>query len=165
MTRRNISIPEALSARLDRLRDRINVSRVCAAALESELDRIEGQAGMTQVDEGRVERIVARLQAQQGEAERWYARGRADGERWVEEEAALPQLRAVEELFSGLEDVTLDAFDADDLQGWYGELPAECRTGELDAELADTDAVGRGAYVLGWCTGFRSLWRAARARL
>ena len=43
MARMNISIPDPLYARLDRLRDRVNASKVCAGALEKELDMIEAR--------------------------------------------------------------------------------------------------------------------------
>ena len=77
MARVNISIPDPLYARLDRLRDRVNASKVCAAALEKELDMIEARPAPTDPE---VEQLVARLQ---GLRERWYDRGRQDGKRWA----------------------------------------------------------------------------------
>lgn len=43
MARLNLTIPDPLYERLDRLRDRVNVSKICATALEQELAMLEGQ--------------------------------------------------------------------------------------------------------------------------
>lgn len=93
MARMNISIPDPLYERLDRLRDRVNASKVCASALEKELDMIEGRPALADPD---VERLLSRLQ---GTRERWYGRGREDGKRWAVETATREQLwHAVDEL-------------------------------------------------------------------
>ena len=77
MARMNISIPDPLYERLDRLRDRINASKVCAGALEKELDMIEAPPSPADPE---IEQLVQRLQ---GLRERWYDRGRQDGKRWA----------------------------------------------------------------------------------
>jgi hypothetical protein len=82
MARVNISIPDALYERLDRQRDRINASRVCASALEKELDMIEGRAAIADPE---IAQLVQRLQTAR---ERWYARGREDGRRWAVQSAS-----------------------------------------------------------------------------
>jgi hypothetical protein len=71
MPRLNISIPDPLYERLDRRRDRINASSVCATALEMELDRIEGQSIATPVEEAKVAQLVERLRRQHSDRERW----------------------------------------------------------------------------------------------
>jgi hypothetical protein len=86
VARTTISLPDALSARLDRARERINVSRVCAGALERELDRLEGRPGP---DDPEAARLLARLL---GTRERWYRRGRGDGRRWALETATREEL-------------------------------------------------------------------------
>ncbi|HET6316492.1 MAG TPA: hypothetical protein VFG86_08540 [Chloroflexota bacterium] len=93
MARMNISIPDPLYERLDRLRDRVNASKVCAGALEKELDMIEGRSSLADPE---IERLLNRLQ---GTRERWYGRGREDGKRWAVETATREQLwHAVDEL-------------------------------------------------------------------
>jgi hypothetical protein len=86
MARMNISIPDPLYERLDRLRDRINASRVCASALEKELDMIEGTTAPADPD---LERLVQRLLSSR---ERWYERGREDGKRWAVSVATREQI-------------------------------------------------------------------------
>src|SRR5688572_1146617 len=93
MARMNISVPDLLYERLDRLRDRVNASKVCASALEKELDMIEGRTAPTDPD---IERLVQRLL---GSRERWYDRGREDGKKWAVSEATREQLyKAADEL-------------------------------------------------------------------
>jgi len=85
-TRLNISVPVALSERLRKEADRVNVSRVCVAALERELGVREARPT---VDAGQLERLVQRLQSNR---ERWSERGRGDGERWAVETAKTPSI-------------------------------------------------------------------------
>ena len=93
MARMNISIPDPLYERLDRLRDRVNASKVCASALEKELDMIEGRTAPADPD---IEKLVQRFLSSR---ERWYERGREDGKRWAVSEATREQLyQAADEL-------------------------------------------------------------------
>jgi hypothetical protein len=87
-TRLNISVPVALSERLRKEGGRVNVSRVCVAALERELGVREARPT---IDTGQLERLVQRLQSNR---ERWSERGRRDGERWAVETATRAELRA-----------------------------------------------------------------------
>jgi hypothetical protein len=77
MARMNISIPDPLYERLDRLRDRVNASKVCAQALERELDMLEGRSA---VGDPEIGQLIRRLQSVH---DRWYQRGREDGKRWA----------------------------------------------------------------------------------
>src|SRR5687768_5827332 len=93
MARMNISVPDPLYERLDRLRDRVNASKVCASALEKELDMIEGRTAPADPD---IERLVQRLLSSR---ERWYERGREDGKRWAVSDATREQIwQAVDEM-------------------------------------------------------------------
>ncbi|MGW5363173.1 hypothetical protein [Actinopolymorpha pittospori] len=161
MARRNISIPDALVERLDRMRDRINVSRVCAVALERELRILEGQARGQDVDESKVDRLVERLRSQQSEKDRWYRRGLRDGEKWAQETATLHELAAFEDDWAELEQIDVADFDPEDIEGWDDELPETFQTDELLRQ----PPLFRSAYVLGWYAGVHGLWRAARVRL
>jgi hypothetical protein len=73
MARLNITLPDVLYARLEQLRDRINLSKVCATALEKEVTMLEGQPPIT---DPRIARLLQRLQSAR---ERWYQRGYEDG--------------------------------------------------------------------------------------
>ena len=90
MARLNLSVPDPLYERLDRLRDRVNASRVCAAALERELDAVEGR-----VSADNEEKIVRLLERLQGKRDRWYQRGWQDGEAWAVDTASASELRLV----------------------------------------------------------------------
>ncbi|HEX2037229.1 MAG TPA: hypothetical protein VHS99_23880 [Chloroflexota bacterium] len=89
MARTTISLPDALVERLDRVRERINVSRVCAAALERELDMLEARPGPADPE---IEAVIQRFRAA---ADRWLERGYADGRQWALKVATRPELRAV----------------------------------------------------------------------
>src|SRR5260370_4666576 len=69
MARLNITLPDVLYARLEQLRDRINLSKVCATALEKAVTRLEGQPPITDP------RIAQLLQPLQRTRERSYQRG------------------------------------------------------------------------------------------
>lgn len=89
MARLNITIPDALYARLEQLRDRINLSKTCATALEKEVTMLEGQPPIT---DPRIARLLQRLQ---GTRERWYQRGYEDGIQWAVDLATRDELHSV----------------------------------------------------------------------
>lgn len=89
MARLNITLPDALYARLEQLRDRINLSKVCALALEKEVTMLEGQPNFT---DPRIARLVQRLQSTR---ERWHQRGYDDGIQWAVELASREELQSV----------------------------------------------------------------------
>ena len=89
MARLNITLPDALYARLEQLRDRINLSKVCATALEKEVIMLEGQPTIT---DPRIARLLQRLQSTR---ERWYQRGYEDGFQWAVELATRDELQSV----------------------------------------------------------------------
>jgi hypothetical protein len=89
MARLNITIPDALYARLEQLRDRINLSKVCATALEKEVTMLEGKPNIT---DPRIVRLVQRLQSMR---ERWYQRGYDDGIQRAVELATRQELQSV----------------------------------------------------------------------
>ena len=89
MARLNITIPDALYTRLEQLRDRINLSKVCAIALEKEVKMLEGHPNIT---DPRIAHILKRLQ---GTRERWCQRGREDGFQWAAESATRQELWTV----------------------------------------------------------------------
>jgi hypothetical protein len=95
MARMNISIPDPLYERLDRLRDRVNASKVCAQALERELDMLEGGAAVADPD---ITQLIGRLQ---GARDRWYQRGRQDGRRWAVQLGTREDLWRVKDEYGG----------------------------------------------------------------
>ena len=96
MARMNISIPDPLYERLDRLRDRVNASKVCAQALERELNMLENR-NATLVDP-EIGQLIQRLQ---GVRDRWYQRGRDDAKRWAVQHATRDELWRLLDTFEG----------------------------------------------------------------
>ena len=89
MARLNITLPDTLYARLEQLRDRINLSKVCALALEKEVTMLEGQPN---ISDPRIARLLQRLQSTR---ERWHQRGSEDGLQWAVELATRDELQSV----------------------------------------------------------------------
>ena len=89
MARLNITLPDLLYARLEQLRDRINLSKVCAVALEKEVTMLEGQPTIT---DPRIAQLLQRLQSTR---ERWRQRGSEDGLQWAVELATRDELQSV----------------------------------------------------------------------
>lgn len=89
MARLNITVPDVLYARLEQLRDRINLSKVCATALEKEVIMLEGHPPIT---DPRIARLLQRLQSTR---ERWHQRGYEDGIQWAVDLASRDELQSV----------------------------------------------------------------------
>ncbi len=91
VARLNLTIPDPLYERLERVRDRVNVSKVCAVALEKDLDMIEARPS---VADPKIVRLLERLG---GARERWYEHGHEDGIEWATEKATRVELLDVAE--------------------------------------------------------------------
>src|SRR5690348_4391790 len=89
MARLNITIPDPLYERLERVRDRINISKSCAQALEKELTMLEGRRPIT---DPKLTRLLQRLQ---GTRDRWYQRGHEDATEWAVESATRGELSSI----------------------------------------------------------------------
>lgn len=87
MARLNISIPDPLHERLERARDRVNISKVCAVALEKEIDMLEARPSVADP------KIAHLLQRLQGTKDLWYHRGHEDGLAWGVEHATRSDLQ------------------------------------------------------------------------
>ena len=153
----NISIPDPLYERLDRLRDRVNASKVCTIALQKELDMIEGRSTATVVADAQVERLVQRLQ---GKRQSWYQRGRQDGEHWAVEVATADELHHIGE---EREDDDNYDLDQDDLPYSFDLWDTVAKWPDGDSLEDETDL--KEAYLRGWHYAIRDLWQAAKPRL
>jgi hypothetical protein len=91
MARLNISIPDPLHERLERLRERMNLSEVCAVALEREAAMAEAQPRSEDPD---IQGLVARLRRAE---EVWRLRGYEDGRKWAVTDATRQELLEVAE--------------------------------------------------------------------
>ncbi len=114
-----VTVPKQLSARLKVGRDRMNVSKVCADALERELNIIEAKPS---VADPKIAQLVERLK---GSSQRWYDRGHEDGERWATEKAKRSELEDAAYAFR--------AYDGRQLSSAYFDLP-ELSKGEEGTE-------------------------------
>ncbi|HLV81368.1 MAG TPA: hypothetical protein VKT32_13870 [Chthonomonadaceae bacterium] len=160
MARLNLTIPDSLYERLERLRDRVNVSKVCAVALAKELEMLEGTT--TAAGDAKVSRMVQRLG-------RWYPRGRQDGEEWAIERATVDELSKMEEDWD--EDTARDMDDLDDID--EDDFPTLNVREQLqrwiikDKEEGVHEPMGADwrAYLRGWYHGARDLWEQAKPSL
>ena len=186
MARLNLTVPDALYARLERLRDRLNVSRVCAIALEKELDMLEARKSAT---DPRLERLVRRLQTRH---EKWYRRGHEDGTDWAVEAATREELfRIADELGDEQGDEIArrihhqhghapwfpKSFKVDErLRRWVDQdagpeaatehEPGEDRwSGEPDGQPGGAVDVDEGAYMAGWRDAVKEIWQVVSKAL
>jgi hypothetical protein len=168
VARLNLTIPDQLYERLERLRDRVNVSKVCAVALAKELDMLETtSASGTDV---KVQRLVQRLLRQRDDRERWYQRGRHDGETWAIELATPDELRMVSEEWNdeSIADYEeMDDFIGDDFStlNVTKRLAYWATSDRTDASQQAAEESDWRAYLQGWYHGVRDLWEAAKSAL
>jgi hypothetical protein len=173
VARLNLTIPDDLYERLERWRERVNVSKVCARALEKELAMLEASPSGT-IDP-KVQRLLQRLL---GRRQQWYQRGREDGETWALEVATAGELREVAEEWDmndegSFEDVEFpESFKLDEaLERWLtadveeasGALPRRGRNSEaIEKARASVD---EWAYASGWQQAIHDLWEQAAPKL
>jgi hypothetical protein len=164
VARLNLTIPDSLYSRLERWRDRVNVSKVCAMALEKELAMLE-TSPMGGADP-KVQRMLERLQSHQ---EKWYRRGYEDGENWAVEEARAEELRLMGEEWEddGEYDLDEEAWQSVEagkrIERWVlGDLEksgtAGSRGRNSDAYEKARDQADEWAYMNGWHMAVRDLW-------
>jgi len=181
MARLNLTVPDPLYERLERLRDRVNVSKVCAVALEKELDMIEVRPS---VADPKIIRLLDRLK---GAREQWYERGHSDGLDWATEVASRADLQLVgvdlrgvdgREMAITLDDETGEGDDRPRLPGfdnmgslYLKERPWAVRDLGLEEEPHHTDTnyaafchvlqkADDAAYLEGWRDALVELWDA-----
>jgi hypothetical protein len=103
----NVYLPDDLAEILQRYRDRLNLSQICAHALRQEVQRMEtmemepgtrasetdGEALPARSGPPDVPRILERLRGQKQRQEAAYRAGAEDAARWMEEAATIEELR------------------------------------------------------------------------
>ncbi len=173
MARLNLTIPDSLYERLDRLRDRVNVSKICALALAKELDMLEGST--LTVSNPAARRMIERLQNRQTHKDRWFRRGYEDGENWAADVAETEELRYIMDDWDldpesryRFEDVEFPESFARKpaLEHWLREDQQESepegRIGDLREAL---NRIDQDSYLRGWARAVQELWEAARPSL
>jgi len=178
----NISIPDALHERLERVRERVNVSRVCTVALERELNMLEAKPS---VADPKIAQLVERLK---GSKQRWYDRGHEDGGQWAIDNAKRDQLEGAAEHMAILTTTGL-LKKAGDLPGYstvdghvhtwvardlgMDDVPKPTPSGTgytltedyRRFEKACRDEVDASAYLEGWRDALVDLWKAVAPAL
>jgi hypothetical protein len=187
MARLNISIPDPLHARLERLRDRLNLSEVCTVALDRAAAELEAQpAGGDPL----VAQMLGRLRTAH---DVWRRRGGDDGRRWAAERATLDDLETMAAARVGplyrnnvshppepgedtpaLGTVLPDSFDLNKAIGrWVDEdLEGDPRLQQPPTGLRETatepgarrqaeERVEYRAYLEGWTASVQAMWKAA----
>ena len=132
----SVYVPDDLAERLTAVKDRINVSEVCQAALSTAVAAAES----ARLGDERPT-IIERLRRARTPEEQLSDRGFADGRRWAAESAALTDLKAI------ASPGTADS-------GAAGLLVA----------LGFPDG-GKLAYVIGFREGARAVWDSVRSEL
>lgn len=146
MARLNITVPSELYNRIEKWRDRLNLSRICQEAIAREIAKLEDIPGEVR----ELQEVLARLEREKAAMERrWFRQGVQDGLNWGKgaDYAALKRWgtapispETIREAVAGV---------AKDSAGKYTEDPS-------------WDAI---PYGEGWLTGVAQLWARVKDRL
>jgi hypothetical protein len=168
VARINLTIPDSLYERLELVRDRVNVSKVCATALAKELDMLDTTTSAP--EDQRVQRLVQRVLRQRENRDRWYLRGKQDGADWAADRASVDELGMMDEQWSDesiaecseLDEIDEDEYPTLNAQELLDKWIATDRKDSIHVRDADVDWH---AYLQGWFHGARDLWRNAKPAL
>jgi len=148
-TRIQITIPDELAQRLEPWRDRMNISKVCAEAIQSEITTLE--ASLTPEIEGLAE-IIARLREHKASLEQSdYATGLADGDSFARKRA-------------GYDDFIRYGVIAESIELDQVELPDDVEA-LLEAAIREGEVTDRWSYTAGWLDGLQKIWDAIKDKV
>ena len=173
VARMNISLPDKLYERYKRNEERLNASRVCAEALERELDVLEG---VDEPDEAAVMQMLERLIDAKEHSYGW---GYAEGRAWGLAQATRVALHTAKELkdYSGRElltDPREPVSEDDDAEGPQENLPGlldevpplssrrSVAQSFLEQHLAQDQEGDVEAYAEGWRDALADLYEILR---
>ncbi len=146
LARLNITVPDALYDRIEKWRDRLNLSRVCQEAISRELDKIEEIPAEVRI----MNEALSRLGQQKAKADRSsFRKGVYDGLEWARQG------------------------DYASLKRWGEQaVTAELIEQALRGPAARTAAAHRDdptwepkPYGEGWSAGVRQFWERAKSRI
>jgi hypothetical protein len=145
MARLNITVPDELYERVERWRDRINLSRICKEAIARELDKLEQVP-----DEVRsMHEALTRLGREKAKADRVsFRQGVFDGLEWARGAEYAQLKRWGERAGSGASEEALRS-------------PAA----EAASKHKDDPAWDARPYADGWMAGVQQFWQRARTNL
>lgn len=146
MARMNITIPDELYGRLERWRDRVNVSRICQDAITRELNKLEElPSEVTQM-----QRALARLGQQKAQVDRLsFRKGVYDGLEWARD-AEYPALKQWGE----------QTADEDALESVLRGPAAAKASGYVNDASWEASP-----YAEGWLAGVHQFWERAKKHL
>lgn len=143
MPRLTVSVPRDLHDRLEKWRDRLNISKVCQEALERELRRLEELPE----DAKALADLVERLARENADGQRrWFTQGVSDGMTWAQG-ASYIDLKAA----AGKVEETTTNLDS----------AIERSAARYDG-LADFD---EDSYVAGWRFAASEVWRRVKTKI
>lgn len=146
MARLNITVPDELYDRVEKWRDRVNLSRICQDAIARELEKLE----LVPEDVHEMQKALSRLGEQKAKVERsCFRKGVYDGLEWARE-ADYPVLKRWGEQLQG------DAVWEEVLRG-----PA---SGKVATHGGEDDWHAQ-PYAEGWMAGVQQFWNRAKRRL
>jgi hypothetical protein len=146
MARLNITVPDDLYERVEKWRDRLNLSRICQDAISREVDKLE----LVPEDVRRMQEALSRLGREKATVERsCFRKGVYDGLEWARQ-AEYALLKRWGEQAAGS--------DAQD-EALRGPAAASAAThaGGIDWHPQP--------YAEGWIAGVNQFWERARNRL
>ncbi len=179
--RLSVTIPSTLHERLEGLRDRVNVSKVCTVALEKELDMLEARPSIADPE---IAQLVERLK---GARQRWYDRGHEDGKRWAVMDAKRDDLEWASDNMATLNSMGLQKKRGDlpgyptvdgRIEAWvaqdlglekvpprYEENGSTMNGDHLHLDQERRDNTDEPAYLEGWRDALVELWKAVAPAL
>ena len=150
--RLNISIPDALHERLQRHKDKMNISQICQEAITEAVDMED----IKEITGDERKAMIERLRKEKEELfAHWERRGKEQGIRDATNEMSYSTFRAIQkayDLLSSHDGRELDAADA--IPDWVYEEWHEVRVNELKEE----EDVEADTYLRGWLDGVTDVW-------
>lgn len=146
MARLNITVPDELYQRIEKWRDRLNLSRLCQDAISREIDKLE----LVPEDVRQMHEALSRLGEEKANVERsCFRKGVYDGLEWAREAE-----------YAALKQWGEQAPEADALE-------AALRGPAADAAAAHSSGIDwhPQPYAEGWIAGVRQFWGRAKNRL
>ena len=154
MARISISLPAELMARLDPIKDRINISQLCRESLERRVSAFE-RAAKNDGSELEIDELVARFQEEIVQEEGRFERlGQENAASWLGT-AAYREFRSV-----------VEARNISDMQKY--RLPhAAFKTmkGDMEKATSTCDSVQAKEYKTAWLDFVRTVWTEVAAQL
>lgn len=154
--RLTITIPDELAERLELHRDRVNVSRVAAGAIEAVLRDLEAQQALSRTSpKGLVAKMRRSIRGVAAADER---QGRSDASFWasrLDEETLLQAAQYLSdvEFPDNYEELGNIGVSLEDVLGlWKDNLEDEIKALVLQGEITNRDA-----YLLGWYKGMQDI--------